>query len=298
MRLRWLEAYRAVMHAGTEKDAAKQLHLTQPAISRMISKLEADLGLRLFFRQRGRLVPTIEGEQFFREAERVIMGIGEIQRIGSDIRQHRGAILRIVSMQSIAEGLLPEALKEFVNSYPTVRVSLEIRSRSSVEYWIASNQYDVGLSALPVDNSAVETEKFVDVRMVAAIPRNSPLVHRDVVTLADLAEETFVSLPPHLLVGRQTKEAFEAAALEPKVRIVTSSLSSACQMVAQGIGVTITDRYTAQTFLPDRIVVRELSPEMVRTYGFLFPRGRPLSLPARHFSRLVREIAAGKQTSD
>jgi DNA-binding transcriptional LysR family regulator len=298
MKLSWLEAYRIVMHAGTEKEAAARLHLTQPAISRMISKLEGDLGFKLFLRKHGRLMPTVEGEQFFREAERVILGISEIQRIGSDIRQHRGANLRVVSMPSIGKALLPQVVKRFVEQYPRVHVSLEVRSHSDVEYWIASNQYDVGLSVLPVDNPAVETDDFVEVRLVAAIPCASPLAHHDVVSLTDLAKETFIFLPPHLLLGRQTKEAFAAQGLEPQARVVTSSLSLACQMVAQGIGVTITDPYTAQEVPPDSIVVRDISPKMPRFYGFLFPSGRARSIPARHFVRLVREVAAGKQRLD
>jgi DNA-binding transcriptional LysR family regulator len=298
MKLNWLEAYREVMHAGTEKEAAAQLNLTQPAISRSISKLEGELGFKLFLRKRGRLMPTIEGEKFFREAERVIMGIGEIQRIGSDIRQHRGANLRIVSMPSIAKALLPQVVKRFVEQYPRVQVSLEIRSHSDVEYWIAGNQYDVGLSVLPVDNPAVETDDFIEVRLVAAIPCSSPLAQHEVVSLADLAKETFILLPAHLLLGQQTREAFAAEGLEPQTRIVTSSLSLACQMVAEGIGVTITDPFTAQEVLPDSIVVRDLSPKMRRVYGFLFPSGRPRSLPARHFVQLARDVATSDQQLD
>src|SRR5258708_32265846 len=95
MNLKRLQAFRAVFEAGSVTRAAEQLHTTQPALSRLIADLEAELGLALFVRQRRRLVPTAEGRTFPREAEKALVPVDQIVAIARDIRALNGSHLRI-----------------------------------------------------------------------------------------------------------------------------------------------------------------------------------------------------------
>jgi DNA-binding transcriptional LysR family regulator len=94
MNLKRLQAFRAVLETGSVTHAALRLHTTQPAVSRLISDLEKELGLALFVRQRQRLVPTEEGRMFFREAERALAAVDRIVDVARDIRTMEGADLR------------------------------------------------------------------------------------------------------------------------------------------------------------------------------------------------------------
>lgn len=94
MNLKRLQAFRAVFEAGSVTHAAQRLHTTQPAVSRLISDLEVALGLALFVRERRRLVPTLEGQIFYREAERALAAVDQIVDIAHDIRTLKGAHLR------------------------------------------------------------------------------------------------------------------------------------------------------------------------------------------------------------
>ena len=194
-------------------------------------------------------------------------------------------------MPAVANGLLPPVLRGFLASNPTLQVSLQVHGRRDVEHWIAGKQFDLGLAALPIDHPAVECEKFVEVGLVAAVPPTSRFARRRTLTLSDLAEETFIMLPTHTLFRMQIEDAFMAQGLRPRVRVETSSMASACEMVAEGIGVTTVDPFTARSFLPGRIAVRELKPRLERVYGFLYPTDRPVSVLARRFTELVREVA-------
>lgn len=297
MMLRWLEAFKEIMTTGTVTKAAFNLNVTQPAVSRMLSKLEAELGVKLFARQNGRLVPTAEGERFFLEAEHVISGISEINRIGRDIRESRGAHLRLIAMPTIAEGLIPKLLPEFLKHNPTTRITLQIRNRRDVETWVASNRYDLGLAVLPVEHRDIGSECFLSANLVAALPPGHPLASKRSVTIVEMGSATLISLPKSTLLGQQLETAFATSGLQFPRQIQTTSLSSTCQMVSQGIGVAIVDPLIAQAFSRDHIVVRPLSENLERSYGFLFPRNRPQSIPARRFMSLTRKYAASFETS-
>jgi DNA-binding transcriptional LysR family regulator len=93
MNLKRLQGFHAVIESGSVTNAAQRLHMTQPALSRIIRDLEEELGLALFIRQHQRLVPTAEARVFFREAERALAAVDQIVDIARDIRTLQGAHL-------------------------------------------------------------------------------------------------------------------------------------------------------------------------------------------------------------
>src|SRR5258708_26893462 len=101
MNLRRLQAFRAVFEPGSVTGAAQRLHMTQPAVSRLICDLERELGLGLFARQRQRLVPHEGNRSFFRGCERAPVAGGNARKISPAFPTLQGATFR-VGMLSIA----------------------------------------------------------------------------------------------------------------------------------------------------------------------------------------------------
>src|SRR5690554_4213192 len=93
--LRQIEGFLAVMEAGTVVGAAGILHISQPAVSKLLAYLEADIGMQLFDRQRGRLVPTRQGLQLHDEVLRVFGGLNQVERAVAAIRREDRRQLRI-----------------------------------------------------------------------------------------------------------------------------------------------------------------------------------------------------------
>lgn len=113
MRVRYLQALRAVIDTGSVTEGAKRLSLTQPQVSRLLGALERELGFDLFLRQGRRIVPTLEGAQFYEETKRILSGFDEINRIAGDIRTRQDAWLRIVAQPYLAQSILPRAIANF-----------------------------------------------------------------------------------------------------------------------------------------------------------------------------------------
>ena len=143
------------MELGSVTLAAERLHMSQPAVSRLITELEAELGLALFARQRRRLVPTVDGKQFYHQAERALAAIDQIVDAARDVRTLKGARLRLVSTMAPAFGMVPAMLAAFAAKHPNVDISLAIRDPQEIEDWVATGPFDLGIAMAPIETSAV-----------------------------------------------------------------------------------------------------------------------------------------------
>jgi DNA-binding transcriptional LysR family regulator len=257
------------METGSVTEAAVRISRTQPQVSRLIAMLEDELGFPLFLRQSRRLIPTQQGIEFYEETKRILSGFDEVSRIAEDIRARSDAWVRVVAQPYFGHGIFPAALAKFAEVHPSVRVSLEIRSRADVALWVAGQQFDLGLAALPLEAPAVRSEPFARVSAVLAVPEGHRLAKRRVIRAEDIVEEPFVALKPYTLLRHSVDEQFARLGRPPTIRAETSSGLSACQLVAQGIGVTLADPIVAQGVAG--VVVRSWQPELILTYGFLFP---------------------------
>lgn len=221
MNLKRLQAFRAVFEAASVTQAAERLHSTQPAVSRLIGDLEAELGLALFVRQKRRLVPTAEGRAFYREAEKALAAVDQIVNIARDIRTLRGAHLRIVAPMITAFGILPAAVGAFRRAHPHTRVSLDIKDIRDIADWVANGPFDIGVTALPFDDARVESVPLAAVRAVLVMPRRHPLATKRVVHARDLGGENMIlplGNPPRALVT----SSLEAAELKIESTIDSS----------------------------------------------------------------------------
>jgi DNA-binding transcriptional LysR family regulator len=279
------------MSFGTVTQAAAHLRVTQPAVSRMLANLESELGLKLFERAHGRLLPTEECEQFYREVERLLAGVNDMSTIARDIRERRGGHLRIVAMQSVATGLLPIVLGDFVKEHPSLRVSLDIRSRRDVQLWISGQQFDLGAAVLPIEHAGLSSDPFIEADLYVVAPHGHRLAARKTVKLPDLQGERFVALPNTALIRHAVDRAMEELTQPYVVMTEAPGLHSACQLVSHGLGITIADSFTIASFAPDQFVFRPFASPIRRIYGFLFPNGRPRSSLSLQFAERMKSVA-------
>jgi DNA-binding transcriptional LysR family regulator len=289
MNLKRLQAFRAVFVAGSVTRAAEQLHTTQPALSRLIGDLEAELGLALFVRQRRRLVPTAEGRMFHREAEKALAAVDQIVDIARDIRTLKGSHLRIVAPMLTAFGILPAAIAAFRASHPRTRVSLEVTNIRDIADWVADGPFDIGVTALPFEDPRVECELFATVCAVLVMPKGHRLAARRVVSLKEIrGEEMILPSQERNPARRHIDAAFESAGVKAQIDLDVSSAFGTCLLASRGLGLGIVDPFTFQLAAGLGLVARPLKPAIEFPFGFFFPRHRPRSALVNSFVRAVR----------
>jgi DNA-binding transcriptional LysR family regulator len=110
LNLRQIEVFRATMLTGSISGAAKLLHVSQPAVSRLISTTEQRLGLLFFQRIKGRLYPTPEAQRLFQAVDVVYQGVERVNEVAEDLVGNRMGHLRIACNPSLGQLLIPHAV--------------------------------------------------------------------------------------------------------------------------------------------------------------------------------------------
>ncbi|HWG06312.1 MAG TPA: LysR family transcriptional regulator, partial [Beijerinckiaceae bacterium] len=111
--LRQLEAFRAVMLVGSVTGAGDLLGLTQPTISKLIAQLERRIAMKLFDRERGRLVPRAEAQAFLTQVDKIFKVAEETARHAQRLARGQVGRLRVVAIPPLALGIVPQAITQF-----------------------------------------------------------------------------------------------------------------------------------------------------------------------------------------
>lgn len=286
LNLRQLEIFRTVMEAGSITDAAVQLNVTQPAVSRALSMLEDELGFELFHRTRGRVQPSTDAEVLALEVERLFQQVESLRESVERVRHaHEGRIV-VSAVPSLAGSFIGFAAGTFLESHP--RVGFEIYSRISRQVVddVVQHHVDLGFIHGPADEPGVEQWIVGESEIVCVMDRNHPLVDKDVLAPRDLADQRLVFLdklaPPSHLV----REAFATSGYQPRV-VVEANLSMAARAVASaGTAVAMIDPLTMLNE-PQQLALRPFRPRIpIRVFCIASSR-RPLSHAARALAEEV-----------
>lgn len=274
MNIKKLKCFRAVVIHGSLVAAANVMNLSQPATSRLISTLEDELRLKLFKREKRRLVLTPEGKEFYREAEKILANLEDLPRIVQEIKAGGTRTLRIVALARLANSLVSPALARFVKEHPDQRFSVDVRGHRDIEQWVAGRHYDIAVALTkPCNHPSVIQRPFFDTDAMVMMPKGHPLESLDEVSPEQMAEYDMIALAPGLRPRFQMEEIFQAAGVALDCKIETTSSVLACQMVVEGLGVTIIDRLAAMAVDESRFTLRPLNPAYRLQFVLLFPPG-------------------------
>lgn len=292
MNLKQIEAFRAVMVAGSMTAAARSLHTSQPNISRLISQLEGDIGLTLFERAGIRLIPSMEGNAFYREVERAYVGLQGLTHAASQIRTLGTGRLRIACVPSVGMTLVPRAIQRFQAAYPDVTVSLHVNSSGTVNHWTGSQFCDVGIAVYSSEASTCETEFLASHAAYAVLPVGHRLAQKTVVTAQDFEGEHFVSLCNGDGTRTLMDEAFARAGVTRVLAAEAQYAAICCEMVSMGMGVTLAHLIVAGNFAGRGVVIRPFKPEIQFPLYLLYPSQLPKDRLTQAFVSVLRKVLA------
>lgn len=282
---RQLEAFNAVMISGSTVRAAELMGVTQPAVSRLIAELEAAVRFALFDRVRGRLVPTPEGELFFREVEASFIGLDRLRVSAANIRDFGTGSLRIASLAATGSILVPAAVRSFRQSNPHTRVMLHITSSTEIRNGVADGLYDFGIAADEIDRSGVDTQLFGNFPGLIAMPPDHPLARQEVITADLLDGQSLIGLAPEDRARQRFDAILAEAGVTPDYVIETPSSATVCELALTGDAVGFVNPLVAQNERYPGLVLRPFNPRVLFRAYLLFP-------PDSQKSTLVKKLTA------
>src|SRR6201989_2664546 len=127
MTLRQIEVIRAVMISGTITGAAKLLNVSAPGISRLVKYTERSLGVKFFQRQGGRYFPTQDAEMIFEQINAIYGKVDDLAEVIGKIGRGQLSELRIASVPSIAQVMVPRAVERIRKRYPDLKNGIKTR---------------------------------------------------------------------------------------------------------------------------------------------------------------------------
>jgi DNA-binding transcriptional LysR family regulator len=269
--LRQIEAFKAVIEFGTISRAAVVLHVSQPAMSKMIANLELDADLMLFERLKGRLAPTERGMRLYDEIDRIFSGVRQVENAIDAIRRQDQGRIAIGVMPSLSGSFVQRVTTAFLQRHPQVFCVVESRSSQMITERLVTRKLDVGLVSSSVDNPYLLSESLMEYPLVCIMPAGHALVAKSLVRPADLDGLPFVSFDPETSPGHCVAAMVAEHGICPNVVLVANVALMLCEFVAAGHGVSLVHPLLTKGF-GQRLVIRPFEPAI--PLGFQICRSR------------------------
>lgn len=293
MNFRQVDAFRAVMQTGSMTVAAGQLHTSQPNVSRAVAQLQRETGLKLFARVGLRLVPTPEAQALLQEIDRVYLGMQTIRDAAERIRVYGVGGLRVAVSSALANGLVPHAIEAFRAARPQATVNVLVAESATICRWVSGGYCDVGLAAQVALPQEVRGDLVHADRAVCIVPGAHRLARRRKVTPADLAGESFISLPSY----DPAREAIDRL-FKPEVRrleIEVAQASAICVMVGRGLGVSLMSPRLHDALSVAGVKAIPFEPAILFKCYSVRAKQRPEQALVEDFLAAVRQVAKQRE---
>lgn len=284
-----LKAFIAVTQHRSFSLAGKQLHLTQPAISKRIAKLEEQLDHKLFDRLGRDLQLTEAGAKLFPQAEQLLL---QIRNIARDIQELSGEIvgtLRVATSHHVGLHHLPPILREFASTHPNVNLQFDFLDSEQAHSKVLSGECELAFVTLaPKIDAPLASEVIWEDPLSVVVGSIHPLAKKMSVTLKALAQEPAILPDLNTYTGRIIKQTFEASGLNIRVNMATNYLETIKMMVSVGLGWSILPTTLIDSHL-HTLNINEI--KLSRNLGIVFHKQRTLSNAARTFLDAVHTNA-------
>ena len=290
MKLTQLNAFKAVVECQTVTAAAERLNLSQPAVSRLLSGLEQRLGFNLFLRKGNRLELSDEGQAFYLEVAKVFDAVSGLDHAADSIRSRHFGSLNIAAMPLLSNAYLPRILASFLKDAPRLKVGFKTYRSEEVIRRVQSQTTDIGFAFVDEQLAGVKAQK-VECECVCLLPASSPLAKRTVIDIYDIADQMLIR---HEKDANQRRidallRRYDLTTVE---QIEVSLASTAAALVREGVGIAITDPFTAHMEIENpQVVMRPLVFSLPFEFDILYPALKPIHRHAEQFIEQFMQLA-------
>lgn len=297
MNLRQMEVFRAVMFAGGVNSAAELLHVSPPAISKVLAQAEKASGLVLFERAKGRLIPTPEAHRLYTEVDQLWRGVEKVRDVSRELAEPAHTTLRLVCSASLAPFMVSRTVARLYQSIPRLQCRVQVFSPDILNQALLDRSTHLGVALLPHDHPNLATVKSYQCGLACVMRSDHPLAARKLIRPADLAGERVISSPESTPFGQTLKRAFGAAAEKMHRDFEATSSTTACWFAQAGVGVAVVDQVSIAGGLLAGLEVRPFQSSEKLTVRILRNRYRPMSVAERAFveafDQIWRSVRAG-----
>ncbi|MCJ0765904.1 LysR family transcriptional regulator [Variovorax terrae] len=242
---RQIEVFRTLMIAGTLSAAARKLYVSQPGLSVTLRRFEDQLGITLFERMAGRLVPTEEAHRIFEEIERVYGQFDQLIDAIHSIARGDTAMFRFGCSPSVGLRLAPKALRLMTAQHSERRYYCDVLAEKDIRDYLGFGRGACVASIATLDDPAVASTVVATGRLVCLMPKRHRLARRASVAPRELERETLISFEAEVTHGRFIEATYKKSGASRNVKIFVRFVESAISLVSEGLGLALIDEFSA-----------------------------------------------------
>lgn len=295
LKLRHYQLFLALDEQRNLHRAAAQLKMSQPAASKLLSDLEANLGIRLFERHPRGLIPNWYGEIMIRHAHSMLSALHQTGEELNALREGNAGTVAVGTVMAPAVTLLTSAIERVHRERPGLKISVDVDVSKVLVPRLLEGELDFAITRIP---PGIDTERFVfeeigEEVLCFVCRKGHPLMAKTSLRLADMSAYPWVLQPTGALMRQRVDSLFLHHQVAPPQQIVdTADLLLSLALVDKSNSITVTTKEAADLLCPaQRFYLLPFSETLsVQPYGLVSLRHQRLSPGAAALMTTLREI--------
>lgn len=292
MDTRMIRYFLAIAEEENISKAAEKLHMSQPPLSRQLKQLEEELGVELFYRDKGRIWLTDAGYFLKERASEIVELMDKTEAQMRELYHDQGGNIYIGTIETAANYLLPKWISGFNRRYPNITYHVNNNNTDEIMKKIDNGVYDIGIVREPFNSEKYECIRLPEETWIACLPKNHALAETEETTinLAQLAGEQLI-LPGRSIHEEQIKKWFELLGTRPRVICWYTALINGLALAQNGLGILLCPKSAEPLFHgKENIVYKEIiNPRLTSSVVVIWKRNKRLSTAVGQFIDYIRE---------
>ena len=240
MEIRQLMYFIQIVKSGTYSAAAKQLYLSQPALSKAVKHLEEELGAKLLVQGDKRSEPTDVGRVLFERGQQLIREYNDLLGAVDEANSRNRGRLHFGIPYGLGQILFYRLTADFSRAFPEMELVVSGHGSAHIREEVLAGRLDIGATLIPPEpEPGLEATVIMRDQFFLLLPRAHPLAGREGVRFAQLREEQFILLNEEFVMTRMTRQSCAMAGFAPRVKIVANRSDFIAELVADGQGIAV-----------------------------------------------------------
>lgn len=291
---RQLRTFVTLARTGSFTQTAKEVFLTQSAVSHSVRALEEDVGCRLLNRVGKKISLTLAGEQLLQEAEKILNDMTATRVALKKLGKWGETRLRVGASISTCQHLLPRVLREFKQAHPNCRVSLEPGDSPALMEAVREQRIDLGITLASQNEPLLEFQPLFTDELVFIVDPQHPWAKARSVERSEIPQQNYIlySRNSHTFRAVEAYFRFENMVLNTVMEL--GSVETIKELVKIGVGISVLATWIAEKELREgSLAALPLGRRKLRrSWGIVHWQRRSLSLPEADFVQLCRKATA------
>ena len=270
--------------------AAKRLHISQPALSKMIKNLEEELGIKLLMRNNTQFELTEFGTFLYEEAKEISKQFESLTDKIKNFSADCGGAFSIGLPPVIGTCLVSSVLDSFNESYPEITINVSEDGAKIMQQKILTKELDIGFTPLPVKESLFDIVPLYEEEMEVIVNKKHALANRDSVTLEELQNEKFVIFNNTFVLHDNIINACKSANFEPKIIMQSSNWDYMLELVAKNRCITVLPKLITRRYSSDDLKNISISNKLLKwEIAIVSRKGKHLNKHIKKFINFIIE---------